>query len=583
MENRRLMLAALLSAMIVITWQVIFPPPPPIDSSSTTPVESPLSPTDDEAPSTVDGSDPSSPALSEPAGSDEASIEAVPAEVPVLEPIVGEAEEMVVITTPLAQVELTTLGAQVRSYRLINQLGEDGEPLDLVRERGKDLYPFSLIDAEGSSPLNTALFTVEQRRADDGRQVVHFRHRSNRGSAEKIFRWDDVGFMDVEVRIEGRDRWGLLFGPGVEVGDSGASTYGGAVGRIVGYRQNGEVEKIAAKKQNEDKVLDASGLDWVTLEDNFFLVAAIPVDGVDEVQVRPVYQRAEVETGRPRFLPLDTASKDDDLEREQMLIVRSEGESMTVRTYLGAKRYSHLANLPYGLEQTVRWGSFIGVLAKPLYLVLGWVQANIVSNYGWAIVLVTFLLKLVFFPLTHSSQKSMTKMQELNPKVQAIRSKYRNKLRDKQGRPNVEAQQQMNQEVMAVYKSAGVNPAAGCLPILIQMPVFFAFFRLLTTAVELRGAEWIAWIHDLSQPDPYYVLPILMGITSLATQRMVPSSPDPMQRRIMQFMPLMFAGFAIYFPSGLVVYWLTNNILTMGQQYLILRSRRSAEAATATS
>jgi YidC/Oxa1 family membrane protein insertase len=171
----------------------------------------------------------------------------------------------------------------------------------------------------------------------------------------------------------------------------------------------------------------------------------------------------------------------------------------------------------------------------------------------------------------------MTRMQELNPKIQAIRQKYRGKLKDKQGRPNLEASRQQNEEVMAVYRAAGVNPAAGCLPILLQMPVFFAFYRLLSTSVELRNAPWILWIQDLAQPDPYYVLPLLMGASSVAMQRMMPTSPDPMQRRLMQLMPIMFTVFAFAFPAGLVVYWVTNNLLSMAQQALLMRTRKKRE------
>ena len=172
----------------------------------------------------------------------------------------------------------------------------------------------------------------------------------------------------------------------------------------------------------------------------------------------------------------------------------------------------------------------------------------------------------------------MAKMQALNPKVQAIRNKYRSKLKDKQGRPNVEAQRQMNDEVMKIYKSAGVNPASGCLPILLQMPVFFAFFRLLSTAVELRGAPWIGWISDLSVPDPYYILPILMGVTSVLMQKMMPAAPDPMQRRLMQLLPIMFMFFAFAFPSGLVLYWVTNNLLSMLQQGIMMKLKERREA-----
>jgi YidC/Oxa1 family membrane protein insertase len=171
----------------------------------------------------------------------------------------------------------------------------------------------------------------------------------------------------------------------------------------------------------------------------------------------------------------------------------------------------------------------------------------------------------------------MTKMQELNPKMQAIRNKYRSKLKDKQGRPNVEAQRQQNEEMMALYKKEGVNPASGCLPMLLQMPVFFAFYNVLAKAVELRQAEWIGWIHDLSAPDPFFVLPILMTASSFMMQRIMPSSPDPMQRRLLQIMPIAFGAFALYFPSGLVLYWFTNNLLTMGQQMLINSLRKKQQ------
>ncbi|MCP4592932.1 MAG: membrane protein insertase YidC, partial [bacterium] len=216
--------------------------------------------------------------------------------------------------------------------------------------------------------------------------------------------------------------------------------------------------------------------------------------------------------------------------------------------------------------------------ALPLYYGLEWIYQR-VPNYGWAIVGITFLIKLIFFPLTHKSQESMGKMQELNPKVQAIRTKYRPKLKDSQGRPNPEAQRKMNEEVMAVYKTAGVNPVSGCFPMLLQMPVFFAFFRVLSLAVELRGAPWILWITDLSSPDPVWVLPLLMGGTSIAMQKMMPSSPDPMQRRMMQMMPIVFTVFAFQFPSGLVLYWVTNNLLTMAQQAVLNRVKKLRAAA----
>jgi YidC/Oxa1 family membrane protein insertase len=172
----------------------------------------------------------------------------------------------------------------------------------------------------------------------------------------------------------------------------------------------------------------------------------------------------------------------------------------------------------------------------------------------------------------------MRKMQKLAPKMQAIRERYRPKLRDKQGRFNAEAQRQMNEEIMGLYRAEGVNPAGGCLPILVQLPIFFAFYQLLSTAVELWRSPWELWIRDLTAPDPYWVLPIVMGVSQLVQTKMTPPPPDPVQRRLIQAMPIVFTVFSLGFPSGLVLYWLTNNILSIAQQGLYNRIRERAEA-----
>ncbi|MEO1083030.1 MAG: membrane protein insertase YidC, partial [Acidobacteriota bacterium] len=487
-------------------------------------------------------------------------------------PVVASTEADVVIETDLLRAVFSNKGAQLLSYRIKSQVDSEGEPLELVRHRGTDLYPFALVYGNKGSALNSALFQHEER-VEDGLKVLSFKHASDAGIAEKTFTWDDRGFMDVDIRVED-EGWGVLLGPslGNEKGRSGYTQY---LDHAVGYLRGGDLETINAKDLDEDKVMPNGYFDWVALENNYFLVAAIPGAGFAEALVRPVLERQEIDPMRPRYLPVDTSASEDGLEPEMLVILNAQNDEMEFRAYFGAKDYRYLATLPFDFQQTVRWGDWLGVIVKPLYLILGWIHANVVANYGWAIMLVTLLIRLVFFPLTHKSQKSMTKMQQLNPKIQAIRTKYRPKMRDKQGRPNVEAQRQMNEEVMAVYKTAGVNPAAGCLPMLLQLPVFFAFYRLLTNSVELRGAEWILWVNDLANADPYFVLPLLMGVTSVLVQRMTPAPPDPMQRRLMQMMPIMFTVFAVYMPSGLLVYWMTNNVLTMGQQSLINRMKES--------
>lgn len=580
MENQRLMLAALLSVVILVVWQVMFPPAPPVDEGQNPAVESPQ---------TADGATSSGP----PEGASGGAAESMttesqgsaaadglliepgsePESPAPFEPIIASSEEELTIETPLLEATFTNKGAQLLSYRIKSQMDDEGEPFELVRRRGSDLYPFALVFGDRGTRLNSALFSHEQR-VENGLTVLHFRHASQeKGVAEKIFAWDERGFMTVDVRVED-EGWGVILGPSLG-NEKSRGGYTQFLDHAVGYLRAGELETLKAKDLEQDELLPRGSFEWVALENNYFLVAALPGAGFETARVRPVLQREEIEEGKPRYLPIDTSSSEEGLEPEILMILEAEQDRLEMTTYFGSKEYRELAKLPYDLQKTVRWGDWLGVLVKPLYLILGWIYINVISNYGWAIMLVTLLIRLVFFPLTHKSQKSMTKMQQLNPKVQAIRNKFRPKLRDKQGRPNVEAQRQMNEEVMAVYRGAGVNPAAGCLPILLQMPVFFAFYRLLTNSVELRGADWLLWIHDLSSPDPYFILPLLMGATSVLVQRMTPAPPDPMQRRIMQMMPIMFTAFAFYFPSGLVVYWMTNNVLTMGQQSLINRMKES--------
>ncbi|HZX10180.1 MAG TPA: membrane protein insertase YidC, partial [Acidobacteriota bacterium] len=186
-------------------------------------------------------------------------------------------------------------------------------------------------------------------------------------------------------------------------------------------------------------------------------------------------------------------------------------------------------------------------------------------NWGFSIIILTIIIKILFFPLTFSSTKSMAKMQELQPKIKALRSKY------KKAKKDIEQRKRLNEETMKLYKEHGVNPAGGCLPILIQLPIFWGFFRLLIVAIEFRHSPFIFWIQDLSVKDPYYITPILMGITQFISQKMTPTAGDPTQKKMMLIMPVIMTIFFMNFQSGLVLYWLTNNVLQIGQQYIMNR------------
>jgi YidC/Oxa1 family membrane protein insertase len=433
------------------------------------------------------------------------------------------------------------------------------------------------VEGSKSHRLNSALFEWSEE-TDAGLPALRFRHRSERGAAEKVFRLTPDDLIEVEVTVTETPDWGLVFGPGIRKLEAGSEN-DRFVQRMAAFRRtDGESDHFEPRKVHEDILVPGGGLSWVSLEDNFFLTAVVPRRGLDGVRIRPVLERAEVRPGEPRFLPIGT-EVDEGANQELLLLLEARGERMEILTFFGAKQYRRLTSLGHHLEETVRWGKFIGIFARPLYYALEWIHGHMVANYGWAIVLVTVLIRLLFFPLTYKSQDSMAKMQELNPKIQAIKNKYRGKLKDRQGRPNVEAHRAMQQEQTELFRQAGVNPAASCLPLILQMPVFFAFFRLLSTAVELRGAPWLAWIQDLSTKDPYYILPLVMGATSVAMQRMMPSAADPVQRRVIQMMPIMFTIFALAFPSGLVLYWVTNNLLSMLQQWLMLRLKGKKPAS----
>ena len=235
--------------------------------------------------------------------------------------------------------------------------------------------------------------------------------------------------------------------------------------------------------------------------------------------------------------------------------VDSKGE-LKLNGYIGAKEWRLFKKLDPRLTDAIEFGWFT-FLAKPFFAIMLSIY-NFVGNWGWAIVLFTLLVKLVLFPLSYKGMMSMQKLKDLAPKMKEIKEKY--------GKDPAK----MNQQMMELYKKHGANPMGGCLPMLLQIPVFFALYRVLLNADELQGAQWILWIHDLSKQDPYFVLPVLMGVTMFIQQHITPNNmTDPLQQKIFKWFPVIMTFFFLTFPSGLVLYWLTNNILSIAQQYYI--------------
>jgi YidC/Oxa1 family membrane protein insertase len=319
----------------------------------------------------------------------------------------------------------------------------------------------------------------------------------------------------------------------------------------------GKLQEIDADDMEKGKNLSGK-IEWVSYQDDYFMTAVIPENsplaGFVGKSLPSRVMEAEY-IGQPLSIPPQNTA------------------SAQFSLYLGPRDVSILKELGNNLDLAVNFG-WTDIIAKPLLYALRFFN-GFVHNYGISIILLTVLIKILFWPLTHKSYKSMKEMQKIQPLMAKIREKYKGN------------KEQMNKEMMALYKTYKVNPMGGCLPMVIQIPVFFALFRILGSAIELRHAPFVLWIHDLAAPDrlfrfpfeiPYMtppygipVLTLLMGVSMFFQQKLTPTPGDPMQAKIMMFLPLIFTAMFINFPSGLVLYWLVNNILSIGQQYRIIK------------
>lgn len=320
---------------------------------------------------------------------------------------------------------------------------------------------------------------------------------------------------------------------------------------------NDKLEEVKIKKASEEK-LHTGQIDWVAYEDAFFISAVIPDNPSKGTFKAHLLPSGLLEgTYMPQSVSIDPSVQ----------------VSSQYTLYLGPRDLGILKLLEKKLDRAVNFG-WTDIIAKPLLYLLRFFNQHI-DNYGVSIILLTILIKILFWPLTHKSYKSMKEMQKLQPRMTKIREKYKDN------------KEKLNKEMMALYKTYKVNPMGGCLPMIIQIPVFFALFRLLGSSIELRHAPFMLWITDLSAPDrlfsfpftipmmsPPYGIPVLtllMGASMFLQQKMTPTPGDPTQAKIMMFLPIIFTFMFINFPSGLVLYWLVNNILSIGQQYRILK------------
>jgi YidC/Oxa1 family membrane protein insertase len=318
----------------------------------------------------------------------------------------------------------------------------------------------------------------------------------------------------------------------------------------IGWSLDGKFSEETGASDLSSKGVSGSGnYDWAAVMSNYFLCAVLPVQGTGLTMKgflqNEIYRAA--------------------LEYPDVLINPGTPTALAVSYWMGPKDRVLLNNAPNNLARSIDLGMF-SIIALALMWLLELFHSW-VTNWGVAIILLTVVIKALFWPLTAKSYKSMEQMKKLHPLILKIREKYAN---DKEA---------MNREIMGLYKTYKVNPASGCVPILVQLPVFFGLYQALMTAIELRHASFITclpgtdiiWLADLSAQDPYYISPLLMGATMFIQQKLSPQAGDPTQQKIMMFMPIVFTFLFLGFPSGLVIYWLVNNVLSIAQQWMMLR------------
>jgi YidC/Oxa1 family membrane protein insertase len=570
--EKRALIAIVISFVILVGWSYLFPPAKP-----------PAEPLPAATPATT-----VSESLQRPVASDveqEEPPEALPSDEPI---VAAAAEEAIVIANGLYEVTLSNRGAGARSWKLLAYTTSEGRPLELIPpyvEQHTAFLEIELDSPELGRALSEALYTVERERLfSDGErgpgEKVTFTWSDGRGlQASKSFAFRDGEYL-VGVELEVHDRGRRLparlsLGPGFAAQDAseGRSRYA-YNGQIV-WNLGGNVSRLPKRKLDEGHAIEGP-LRWAGLEDQYFAALVIPSQAPSQLAWSSLAL-----TPRP-----DAQSGEDgaDLEAAAEPLLSVSVPPAGALLYVGPKKYTLLRSSGQELEKVVWFSSqgWLRPIVKAIFLALIWIHDNVAANYGLAIILATVVLRLLLFPINQYSmvkmKKSQLQMQHLQPKIKGIKAKYK-KSKDAQSRAK------MNQETMELYKREGINPMggmAGCLPLFAQFPILIGFYNMLTVAVELRGAPFFGWIQDLSLKDPYWITPLLMGVTMFVQQRLAMSKiKDPQQlqqQRFMMFMPFMFTFICLQMPAGLVLYWFINNLLGIGQQWLVNRQTSKLEA-----
>ncbi len=463
-------------------------------------------------------------------------------------------EKDVRVENDLYSAVFTTRGGVIDYYEIKKHKDKEGKNVILLAGQGAE-FPLAIGSKEDFDISNVNFST-------SGKDITLDKDNA---SDTLVFEYSDSEFVirrtytfyygtyriDLKDEVSGPSDYWITLGTDFGIHDK-TGTWA-HIGPVL-LKETDRIE-FTAKKVKEPMSFTGS-LKWIAQEDKYFFASLIPLNNMEEVKV---------------------------WKQKDSLIIAFRGRpgSNSFILYAGPKEYDRLKALGVSLEHIVDFG-FFSVIAVPLFWILK-LFYKFTNNYGWAIVLLTFIIRIPFIPLVNKSQKAMKKLQELQPRMAEIREKYK------------KDPQRMQKEMMALYKTHKVNPLGGCLPILLQLPVFFALYKILMIAIELRGTPFILWIKDLSSPDSLFghipsgfpliggfavgPLPILMGVSMVIQQKLTPSTMDPTQTKIMMLMPIVLTFLFLNFASGLVLYWLMNNVFSIAQQLYV--NRKLTKQATA--
>ncbi|MFZ0684560.1 MAG: membrane protein insertase YidC [Terriglobales bacterium] len=482
------------------------------------------------------------------------------------------AESDTVIENAVYRIVFTNRGGRVKSWTLKKYTDDKGGPLELVNSQAAEKYGYPLTlwsyDETLRNKLNSALY-VATSSAGTAPAEIKFAYADGDVSVQKTYKFDAASYVvgvETVVEVNGSQVTAFPMWPAGFGADLTAPQY--ATDQVV-YQFNDKVERLAIKKISGGGTLQGP-LHWGGVSDQYFAAVFLPQDPRNA---------ALVTLRNPIEIPHGGDSKQMDKIDVLGAAVGSLRGPTDTRLYVGPKALADLESVTVpgitGAEPDLRaiidFG-WLGIIARPLFLWLKWMHGHIVANWGWAILLQTLIINLALLPLRLSQMKSMLKMQRVAPQIKQLQEKYKKySLRDPE-------KAKMNEEISALYKKEGVNPAGGCLPLLIQMPFLFAYYRMLNVAMDLRHASWL-WIKDLSAPDPHYILPIAIVVTMFFMQRMTPQGGmDPAQQKMMNLMMPVFMGYISFnLPAGLGLYWAMGQLIGIVQQTALNRSSLGRE------